>query len=300
VFLRILREDERIEEIRRYLDATLEEFHSLVEKAGGFDDNRVGNAWNPGSVKETLSTIAPMPSKDILAKVRSVRWRALGMALSNLPRAGTLRIEFEQPRLHYRPYWIAKAYHECIFFRGASYRVPTRDDVLAVETDGKLRNLIPRDARSHSFLSGVKDKIERATGLISDRPREFILDGVTELARKYKEMSLYLDAYGRPDRHIERFYLRNPPLEQISSVDQVRGDDSSVQIKPLHETKDSVIRRLKEALVQSPGTFTRILSNRFEVTSLILLYLPAYMVKYEYAKKEGVVNVNGYTGELIS
>jgi hypothetical protein len=298
--LGILKEEERIEEIRRYLDATLEEFQRLVDQAGGLDDNRVGNAWHPTGVKETLSTIAPMPPSAIIEKVRSVRWRALGMALSNLPKARTLHITFEQPRLLYRPYWIAKAYHECIFFRGASYRVRTGDDVLAVEIDGKLRNLILRDTRSASFLGEVKGRIERAAGLISQKPREFILDGVIELARKYKETSVYLDSHGRSDRHIERFFLRNPPLEQISSVDQIRRNDSSIRIMPLHEDKENVIKKLTEAVVQSPKTFTKILSNRLEVTSLILLYLPVYMVKYQYAKKEGVVSANGHTGELIS
>ncbi len=172
--------------------------------------------------------------------------------------------------------------------------------MLAVEIDGKLRNLILRDTRSASFLGEVKGRIERAAGLISQRPREFILDGVTELARKYKETSVYLDSHGRSDRHIERFFLRNPPLEQISSVDQIRRNDSSIRIMPLHEDKENVIKKLTEAVVQSPKTFTKILSNRLEVTSLILLYLPVYMVKYQYAKKEGVVSVNGHTGELIS
>ena len=295
-----LKEEERIEEIRKYLDATLEEFQRLVDQAGGFDDNRVGNAWHPTEVKETLFTIAPMPPSAIIDKVKSVRWRALGMALSNLPKARTLDITFEQPCLLYRPYWIAKAYHECIFFRGASYRVRTEDDVLAVEIDGKLRNLILRDARSASFLREVKDRIERAAGLISKKPREFILDEVTELARKYKEASLHLDSHGRPDRHIKRFFLGNPPLEQISNVDQIKRNDASVEIMPLHETKETVIKKLTEAVVQPPKTFTKILSNRLEVTSLILLYLPVYRVKYQYAKKEGVVNANGHTGELIS
>jgi len=299
VFLRILNEDERIEEIRRYLDATLEEFQKLVEKAGGFEDNRVGNGWQPASLVETLSTVAPMPPSEILGKVKSVRWRALGMALSNLPKARTLNIEFEKPHLEYRPYWIAKGYHECIFFRGASYRVPTTEDVLAVEVDGKLRNLVLREAKQYSFLKQVKDSIEWVTGLASNKPREFILDGVTELARRYKKASLHLDAYGRNDRHMERFLRRNPPL-QISSLDQIKREHPSAEIVQLHENKDSVIKKLSDAVVQAPKIFTRILSNRFEVTDLMLLYLPVYRVKYQYAKKEGVVNVNGSTGELIS
>jgi hypothetical protein len=299
VFLRILNEDERIEEIRRYLDATLEEFQKLVEKAGGFEDNRVGNGWQPASLTETLSTAAPMPPSEILGKVKSVRWRALGMALSNLPKARTLNIEFEKPHLEYHPYWIAKGYHECIFFRGASYRVPTSDDVLAVEVDGKLRNLVLRDAKPHSFLEQVKDSIEWVTGLASNKPREFILDGVTELARRYKKASLHLDAYGRNDKHIERFLRRNPPL-QISDLDQIKREHPSAEIVQLQENKDSVIKKLRDTVVQAPKIFTRILSNRFEVTDLTLLYLPVYRVKYQYAKKEGVVNVNGSTGELIS
>jgi hypothetical protein len=294
-----LKEEERIDEIRRYLDATLEEFQKLVEKAGGFDDARVGNGWHPAGVKETLCTVTPMAPSDILGKVRSVRWRALGMALSNLPKARSLNIEFERPLLHYRPYWIAKAYHECFFFRGASYKVPTKDDVVAVEVEGRLRDLILRDTKAHSFLEEFRERIERATGLISDRPRHFILDGVTELARKYKETSLSLDAYGRHDRHIEHFLIRDPPLEQISGIEQLKQKDTSVEIMPLHEPKDSVIRRLSETVVQSPKAFTKILSNRFEVTQLTLLYLPVYKVNYQYAKREGVVHANGATGELL-
>ncbi len=114
------------------------------------------------------------------------------------------------------------------------------------------------------------------------------------------EASLYLDAYGRQDRHIEHFFLRNPPLQQISSTDQIKRTDPSVEIMPLHETKESVIKKLSKIVVRAPKTFTRILSNRFEVTGLTLLYLPVYKVRYEYAKKEGIVYVNGSTGEMIA
>jgi len=278
----------------------LEEFQTLVERAGGFDDTRIGNGWHPASVKETLTTVAPQRSSEILQKVKSLRWRALGMALSNFPKARTLKIEFEQPNLHYRPYWIAKAYHECFFFRGASYRVRTGDDVVAVEVDGKLRNLILRDPKASSLLEEFKKRLEKATGLMSASPRFFVLDGVTELARKYKEMSLYLDAHGRYDRQIERFIRRKPPLRPISSVEQLQRESDSAEIMPLHETKDSVIRRLTEVVVEPPKTFTRILSNRFEVTDLVLIYLPVYEVRYQYAKKQGIAYVNGSTGELLS
>jgi len=293
-------EDDRIGEIRRYLDATLEEFQRLVEKAGGFDDTRTGSGWHPASVKETLTTVAPQPSSEILEKVKSLRWRALGMALSNFPKARTFKIEFEQPNLHYRPYWMAKAYHECFFFRGASYRVRTGDDVVAVEVDGRLRNLILRDPKGSSLLEEFKRRLEKASGLMSSGPRFFILDGVTELARKYKETSLYLDAHGRYDRQLERFIRRKPPLQPLSNVEQLQRASKSAEIMPLHETKDSVIRRLTEAVVEPPKTFTRILSNRFEVTDLVLLYLPVYEVKYQYAKKQGIAHVNASTGELLS
>lgn len=296
----LLEAGDRIEEIRRYLDSTLEEFQSLIEKAGGFDDTKVGNGWHPATVKETLSTVAPIPSSEILEKIKSLRWRALGMALSNFPKARTLKIEFQQPCLRYRPYWIAEAYHECFFFRGASYRVRTSEDVVAVEVEGKLRNLLLRDAKASSLLGEFRKRLEKATGLMSASPRFFILDGVTELARKYKETSLYLDAHGRHDPQIKRFLGRKPPLQQISSVDQLRRNNQPVEIMPLHETKDSLIRRLSEAVVEPPKTFTRILSNRFEVTHLTLLYLPLYEIKYQYAKKEGVACVNGSTGELLS
>lgn len=295
-----LDEGERIREIRKYLDATIEEFQSLVEKAGGFDETRVGNGWDPASISETITTVLPVAPSDILEKVRSLRWRALGMALSNLARARTLKIEFETPELHYRPYWIAKAYHECFYFRGASYRVRTSDDVVAVEVEGKLRNLILRDSKAYTFLGEVKERLGRAAGLVSASPRFFILDGVTELARKYKEASLYLDAHGRRDGYIERFLGHNPPLQPLSSVDELRRKNQSAEIMPLHEAKDSVIRRLGEAVVEPPRTFARILNNRFEVTNLTLLYLPVYRVSYRYAKREGVAHVNGFSGELLS
>jgi len=292
-----LGERDRIEEIRRYLDATLEEFQNLVEKAGGFDDARIGNGWNPANIKEAISTVVPMSPEEILENVRAARWRRLGIALRNLPKARTLSIDFEQPHLDYRPYWIAKAYHECFFFRGASYRVPTSADVVAVEVEGKLRNLLLRDSRRTSFLGAVKEALERATGLIPSDPRFFVLDGVTELARNYKEASLYLDAHGRYNRYIQRFTLRNPALQPIKSVEQLQRSEEHVEIMPLHETKDSVIRKLREAVVEPPKSFMRILSNRFEVASLMLLYLPVYRVKYRHAKKEGTIWLNGSTGE---
>ena len=56
--------DDRFEEIKRLLDSTINEFQSLFESAGGFEDARIGNGWTPDKIKPVIYYLPPKPFKN--------------------------------------------------------------------------------------------------------------------------------------------------------------------------------------------------------------------------------------------
>jgi hypothetical protein len=46
--------DDRFEEIKRLLDSTINEFQTLFESAGVFEDSRVGNGWIPEKIRPEI------------------------------------------------------------------------------------------------------------------------------------------------------------------------------------------------------------------------------------------------------
>ena len=288
--------DDRFEEIKRLLDSTINEFQSLFESAGGFEDSRVGNGWQPEKILPEIYYVQPKPISE-LTRVAEGHKRSLfkNRVLSFLkPKEQDIRTS-DRPRLRLIPFWRIRGYHECFYFRGNEYKIDLPQDVIAVEVEGKIRDLVgePTDGQGIAHLAkrllGRKD----STGV-----KSFRLSDVTELAYKYDEGSLFLNAQGKEDLEAEAFFDRTLPLRK-TTLEELTLNYPGVEIATSSITKEDLVRRLHALIVKPPAAFSRILSNRFQVSELAQYLMPIYAFMFEWRGQRRSVSVHGYTGGIF-
>jgi hypothetical protein len=69
-------------------------------------------------------------------------------------------------------------------------------------------------------------------------------------------------------------------------------------LKDAVEKKKIAFDKLGDKIVKPPENFSKILSNRFEVSILNLYLVPFYVYRYRYQDKTKEIRINGVTGEL--
>ena len=289
--------DDRFEEIKRLLDQTINEFQTLFQSAGGFEDSRVGNGWTPESIAPEVYYLPPKPLPELI-KIADSRKRSLfkHRVFSFIkPRDQDVRAS-DRPKLKLIPFWRVRGYHECFYFRGNDYKIDLSQDVVAVEVEGKIRDLVgsePTEGQGIAHLAkrllGRKD----STGV-----KSFRLSDVTELAYKYDEGSLFLNAQGKEDLEAEAFFDRTLPLRK-TTLEELTLNYPGVEIATSSITKEDLVRRLHALIVKPPAAFSRILSNRFQVSELAQYLMPIYAFMFEWRGQRRSVSVHGYTGGIF-
>jgi len=291
-----LTEDDRFEEIRKLLDSTLSEFQSLFQSASGFEETRVGNGWTPERVEPEIYYVQPRALVDI-ARIAEIRKRSLfGKRIPFLrPREDEVTSP-NPPKLRLIPYWRVKGFHECFYFRGNSYKVPLLDDVVAVEVEGKVRDLVGEDTTESKRIASFTRKI---LGRRDSAGRSILLSEVTELAYIFKDSSLFVNSEGKEDLEAEAFFEGNLPLMK-TTVQELNQIFPNADIVNGSIVKEDLIRRLHSIVVKAPATFSKILSNRFQVTELAQFLMPYYLFEYLWRGQSRKISIHGYTGAVIS
>jgi hypothetical protein len=288
--------DDRFEEIKRLLDSTINEFQALFESAGGFEDSRVGNGWQPEKILPEIYYVQPKPLPELL-RVAENRKRSLfkHRILSFLkPKEQDIRSS-DRPRLKLIPFWRIRGYHECFYFRGNEYKIDLPQDVIAVEVEGKIRDLVGMGSEGLNISNLAKRLLGRRD---SSNVKSFNLNEVTELAYMYDEASLFVNAQGKEDLEAEAFFDRTLPLKK-TSVEELNLKYPEVEFSPASITKEDLVRRLHASIVKPPTTFSKILSNRFQVTQLAEYLMPVYSFMFEWRGQRKSVSVHGYTGSIF-
>ncbi len=289
--------DDRFEEIRRLLDSTISEFQSLFESAGGFEDSRVGNGWDPNQIAPKIYVLQPKPSTEVL-RVAEERKRSLfrNRIFSFLkPLERDVRL-VGGPALRLVPFWLIKGFHECFYFRGSSYKIDLPEDVVAVEVEGKIRDLAGKDSGDSQGIAALtKRLLGRRDSLGS---KSFRLNEVTELAYMYKEGSLFVDSEGKEDLEAEAFFEGKLPLEETTQ-DQLIQQFPNAKFSPTLISKQDLIERLHSSIVRPPSTFSKILSNRFQITTLAQYLMPVFSFTYDYRGRQKELSVHGFTGGIF-
>jgi len=292
-----LTEDDRFDEIRKLLDSTISEFQSLFQSASGFEETRVGNGWVPEKVGVDVYYVEPRPFSDI-ARIAEARKRSLfGRRMRFLrPRVEEV-LAPTLPKFRLTPFWRIKGFHECFYFRGNSYRVPLLDDVIAVEVEGRVRDLVSENTAEPKIVNLTK----RILGQIrhDSSGKSIRLSEVTELAYMFKESSLFFNSDGKEDLEAEAFFEGNLPLRKINLTDLNQVFPNAEIIKG-SLVKEDLVRRLHSNVVKPPTAFTKILNNRFQVTELAEFLMPSYLFEYLWGGLSRKLEIHGYTGAVLS
>jgi len=289
--------DDRFEEIKRLLDSTINEFQTLFESAGGFEDSRVGNGWNPEKIAPEIYYLQPKPLEE-LSKIAEARKRSLfkNRVLSFVKPKEQDVLTLVEPRLKLVPFCRIKGYHECFYFRGNSYKIDLPEDVVAVEVEGKIRDLLGQESVDAQSLANLAKRLlgrKEWSAVKSIR-----LGDVTELAYMYKEGSIFVDAEGKENLEAEAFFDRNLPLQKIGA-DQLAKELPGAELGKSSITKEDLVRKLHAMVVKPPSAFSKILSNRYQITELAEYLMPVYSFIYEWRGQRKELTVHGYTGGIF-
>ena len=289
-------EDDRFEEIRKLLDSTLSEFQSLFQSASGFEETRVGNGWTPEKIEAEIYYVQPRPLNDI-TRIAEARKRSLfGKRITLLrPRVDEVKCP-NPPKFRLIPFWRIRGFHECFYFRGNSYRVPLLDDVVAVEVEGRVRDLVGEDATESKKITNLTKKL---LGRRDSEGKSIRLSEVTELAYMFKDSSLFVDSDGKEDLEAEAFFEGNVPLRKIAMIDLKQVLPNAEIIKG-SLVKEDLVRRLHSMIVKPPTTFSKILNNRFQVTELAEFLMPSYVFEYVCKGQSRKLTIHGFTGAVLS
>jgi hypothetical protein len=289
--------DDRFEEIKRLLDSTINEFQSLFQSAGGFEDSRVGNGWVPEKIVPEIYCLQPKPFEE-LVRIAEGRKRSLfkNRILYFLkPKDRDVQAKVE-PQLKLVPFWRVKGYHECFYFRGNSYKIDLPDDVVAVEVEGKIRDLLGQETGDSDGFTNLAKRLLGRKGPTGNKSVR--LSEVTELAYLYKEGSIFVDAKGKENLEAEAFFDRNLPLQKVS-IAELNRDFPNAELGPGSITKEDLIRKLHAMVVRPPTAFSKILSNRFQITQLAQYLMPVYSFIFEWHGQRKELAVHGYTGSIF-
>jgi len=289
--------DDRFEEIKRLLDSTINEFQTLFESAGGFEDSRVENGWNPEKIAPEIYHLQPKPLEE-LSKIAEAHKRSLfkNRVLSFVKPKEQDVLTLEEPRLKLVPFWRIKGYHECFYFRGNSYKIDLPEDVVAVEVEGKIRDLLGQESVDAQSLANLAKRLlgrKEWSAVKSIR-----LGDVTELAYMYREGSIFVDAEGKENLEAEAFFDRNLPLQKIGA-DQLAKELPGAELGKSSITKEDLVRKLHAMVVKPPSAFSKILSNRYQITELAEYLMPVYSFIYEWRGQRKELTVHGYTGGIF-
>jgi len=289
--------DDRFEEIKRLLDSTINEFQTLFESAGGFEDSRVGNGWNPEKIAPEIYYLQPKPLEE-LSEIAEARKRSLfkNRILSFVKPKEQDVLTSVEPKLKLVPFWRIKGYHECFYFRGNSYKIDLPEDVVAVEVEGKIRDLLGQESGDSQSLSNLAKRLLGRKEWAA--VKSIRLGDVTELAYMYKEGSIFVDAEGKENLEAEAFFDRNLPLQNMSA-DQLARELPGSELGKSSITKEDLIRKLHAMVVKPPSAFSKILSNRYQVTQLAEYLMPVYSFIYEWRGQRKELTVHGYTGGIF-
>jgi hypothetical protein len=287
-------EEERFQEIKWLLNATIEEFDSFLKSAGGFEEVKVGNGWNPSEVPYFPYLFVPMPASKALelAEKRKVEiFRSVFWVIS--PKRERIEMVGE-PKIEFMPIWEIEGYHECYFFRDGAYHLKVKEDVVAIEVEGKLRNLVTESSNERQSLGDLDKKTD---GFMVQRSKHFTIDKVVELAYQSRKARLYLDQKGNENKE---FTILQENKAKVESLSERTDLDNLVKdyLKDAVEKKKMAFDKLGDKIVKPPENFSKILSNRFEVSILNLYLVPFYAYRYRYQDKIKEIRINGVTGEL--
>jgi hypothetical protein len=286
-------EDPAMIALEEYLASRLQQIGEVPPERKEVKGLKAGNGWDANQVIEQVLKIEPISIKRAVeiavSANRKFRDRLRGHP-KDFELVGTPVVEFV-------PVWKIKGFHECYYIRNSSYKVNVKNDVVAVEVEGQSRDLILERKHSRLIPAAIVDRLQRLSSFLSNESKYFVITDSLELAIKASEAELVVSGAGRPLTLDDEAELTSWKSTRVfDEVDmQVRG--AKTQIREPALSKEALLTKFREQVIQMPENFKQILSNKLQITELKRIYVPLIRVPLQKGLVPHEVIVNGTTGE---
>jgi len=280
--------------LEEYLAGRLQQIGEVPPEVKEVKGLKTGNGWDANHVSEQVFKIEPISIK-----------RAVEIAVSAnrsfTERLRRRRKDFELvgiPAVEFVPIWKVKGFHECYYIRNGSYKVNVKNDVVAVEVEGRSRDLMLERRHSRLIPAAIMDRLLRLSSFLSSDSKYFVVTDALELAIKESESELIVSGAGRPLTLDDEAELTSWKTKRIFDESDLNVRGAKTQIREPAFSKENLLAQFRERVIHMPDNFKQILSNRLQITELKRIYVPLIKIPLQKGLVPREVIVNGTTGEL--
>jgi len=284
-YLQLTRDAEKFEESYRLAKVNLEAA-------------RTGTGWNPKSIPVESYALRVIPANAAIEAGEASKVKLLSI-LGILRRPKPEQVRLISKRLCWYPFWLVEGVYWCFFFRRADYSVSVPEDVLAVYVGGIMVdvNLEERRTPTHLLPRALRELGKGVEKIYAPAPK-YVTFGevVKEFAYRYSDAALYLDSRGQSSHGFRDLLSKRFPMFKISDEKDLEVEGVKVDVQPFSETKMGIVRRLHDKIVHPPHSFRKVLDHFFEVTKLQVVYVPIYILQFQYKDEIKELMMSGVTG----
>ena len=282
--------------LEQYLASRLQQVGEVPPEKKEIKGLKIGNGWNANQVVEQVFKIEPISIKRAIEVAVSSN-RTLREHLSIRKRKRDLGL-VGTPTVEFVAIWKVKGFHECYYIRGNSYKVHLKDDVVAVEMEGRSRDLMLERKHSRLIPAAIMDRLQKISSFLSNESKYFVLTDALELAVMSSEGELVISGVGRPITIEDEAELTSWKPKRIFDDEDMKVRGAQVQIREAALSKEALLTKFRERVIHMPEHFKQILSNKLQITELKRIYVPLIRIPLQKGLVPREAVVNGTTGEL--
>ncbi len=281
-----------------YLTSRLQQIGEVAPEKREIKGLKTGNGWDTNQIMEQTFKIEPVSMKRAVEVALSSN-RSLKEHISNILRRRKPDLTLVgEPTVEFVLIWAIKGFHECYYTRTSSYRVNVKDDVVAVEVEGKSRDMILERRHSRLIPAVIVERFQKLSSFLSNESKYFVVSDVLELATKRSESELIISGGGRPLTEDEEMSLTSWRFKRIFDLSDLKVRGARTRVRESIISKETLLNRFRERVIQMPERFKQILSNKLQISELKRIYVPFIRIPMQKGLVPREIIVNGTTGEL--
>jgi hypothetical protein len=280
--------------LEEYLAGRLQQIGEVPSETKEVKGLKTGNGWDANQVIEQVFKIEPISIKraiEIAVSANRTFRERLRRRQKDFELVGTPLVEFV-------PIWKVRGFHECYYIRNGSYKVNVKNDVVAVEVEGRSRDLMLERRHSRLIPAAIMDRLLRLSSFLSNESKYFVVTDALELAIKESESELVVSGTGHPLSTDDEAELTSWKSKRIFDEGDLTVRGAKTQIREPALSKETLLSQFRERVIRMPDNFKQILSNRLQITELRRIYVPLIRVPLQKGLVPREVIVNGTTGEI--
>ena len=279
--------------LESYLASRMQQIGEVSPERTEVKALKTGNGWDANQVMEQVFKIEPISIK------RAVEI-AVSMNRTFTERISGRRKDFElvgTPVVEFVPIWKVKGFHESYYIRNGSYKVNVKNDVVAVDVEGRSRDLMLERKHSRFIPAAIMDRLQRLGSFLSNESKYFVITDALELAVKASEAELVISGTGRQLSIDDEAELIAWKMKRVFDEGDLKVRGATTQIREPSLSKEALLTKFRERVIRMPENFKQILSNKLQITELKRIYVPLIKVPLQKGPVPREVIVNGTTGE---